>query len=50
LIDPYTGTALGGFIGVTVVSADAEVADALAKPFILRPRLMNSAEGRAILT
>ena len=36
LIDPYTGQALGGEISVSVVSSNAEVADALTKPFILR--------------
>jgi len=36
LIDPYTGQALGGETSVSVLLSDAEVADALTKPFILR--------------
>lgn len=49
LIDPYTGDALGGETGVTVLTSDAEVADALTKPFILRPQLTTTAAGGAML-
>lgn len=37
LIDPSTGQSLAGEFGVSVIAPDAEVADALTKPFILRP-------------
>lgn len=37
LIDPGTGQAIKGEISVTVIAPNAEVADALTKPFIIRP-------------
>jgi thiamine biosynthesis lipoprotein len=37
IIDPRTGKAIGGAISVTVLSDDAELADALTKPFFLSP-------------
>ena len=37
LIDPATGQAVKGEISVTVIAPDAEVADALTKPFIIQP-------------
>jgi len=36
LIDPFTGEALGGKASVSVICSDAELADGLTKPFILR--------------
>lgn len=41
LIDPFTGKSLAGEFGVTVITLDAEIADALTKPFILRPSSMH---------
>ena len=38
IIDPQTGQALAGAMGVTVVYSDAEIADGLTKPFLLQPR------------
>jgi FAD:protein FMN transferase len=37
LIDPATGQAVKGEISVTVIAPNAEVADALTKPFIIQP-------------
>ena len=37
IIDPRTGKAIGGGISVTVLSDDAELADALTKPFFMSP-------------
>ena len=37
IIDPRTGRAIAGLTGVTVLSTDAEAADALTKPFFLEP-------------
>jgi thiamine biosynthesis lipoprotein len=38
IIDPQTGRALSGSTGVTVIYSDAEMADALTKPFLLARR------------
>ena len=48
LINPHTGQALGGKMSVTVITSDAEVADALTKPFILRHELA-AADAKRIL-
>jgi len=37
IIDPRTGQAIGGSTSVTVLYEDAEIADALTKPFFLEP-------------
>lgn len=47
LIDPRTGTTVERLTGVTVIARDAEVADALAKPFLLLDDV-DGAEARAI--
>ncbi len=48
LIDPYTGQPLGGDTSVTVISSDAEAADALTKPFILRGDLRSDYAGNIL--
>ncbi len=48
LIDPHTGEALGGETSVTVLSSDAEVADALTKPFILRRDVTSVSAGNIL--
>jgi thiamine biosynthesis lipoprotein ApbE len=37
IIDPRTGEAIGGAVSVTVLLEDAEIADALTKPFFMNP-------------
>jgi thiamine biosynthesis lipoprotein len=37
IIDPRTGEAIGGTVSVTVLLEDAEIADALTKPFFMSP-------------
>jgi len=37
IIDPQSGQAVGGSISVTILLDDAEIADALTKPFFLTP-------------
>jgi thiamine biosynthesis lipoprotein len=37
IIDPQSGQAVGGAVGVTILLDDAEIADALTKPFFLTP-------------
>jgi thiamine biosynthesis lipoprotein len=48
LINPHTGEALGGTISATVISLDAEVADALTKPFILEHDLATDYASRIL--
>ncbi len=48
LIDPSTGRALGGEASVSVICSDAEAADALTKPFILRGDLKSASAGQVL--